>query len=244
MWFIALLAATVLALVSPAADAASDRRADRRAAEKNAGETHYQMQLLQGEVMALRGQVEELTHQVEQLKANQNERYLELDGRLQQFMKQLNAAQGAQGSSLARVSRLPDSRAGAASGLTEKDIYDTAQQLIRNRQYEVAITQLDTLISRYPDGDYIGNAYFWLGEVYAAMLEYDKARAALTQVISYFPDHRKVPDAEFKLGKVYHLQGDCDRAEEILKQVVEKHRGKSVARLAENYLQESVACGS
>ena len=63
-------------------------------------------------------------------------------------------------------------------------------------------------------------------------------------MISYLPDHSKVPDAAFALGKVYHTLGDCTRATELLQQVVEQYEGKSAAKLAENYLRESVNCES
>ncbi len=206
-------------------------------------ESQYQMQLLQQEVMELRGQVEELKFQLQKMKATQDDRYLELDGRLQQVMK-MKATAAVPEVVPEETEPAPDGQAPISETLSEKELYDTSLQLIRNRQYDLAITQLDTLIARFPDGVYAANAYYWLGEVYAAKPtpDYEKARQALAQVITFFPDHRKVPDAAFKLGKVYHLLGDCERAEEILNQVMEQHAGKSVATLAKSYLEESVQC--
>ena len=128
--------------------------------------------------------------------------------------------------------------------LSEKDLYETTQVLIRNRQYEMAITQLEALIVRFPDGDYTANAYYWLGQVQAAKTnpDFEKARQALAQVISYFPEHSKVPDAAYALGKVYYKLGDCDRGTDLLQQVIDQYPDKSAAKLAENYLRESVNC--
>ena len=72
--------------------------------------------------------------------------------------------------------------------------------------------------------------------------DFERARQALSQVISYYPDHSKVPDAAYALGKVYDALGDCQRARELLEQVVERYEGKSAAKLAENYLRESIDC--
>ena len=108
---------------------------------------------------------------------------------------------------------------------SEKALYDTAHELIRNRQYEMATEQLQATIESYPNGRLSANVYYWLGQAYAAMPrpEYEKSRQALTQVIAFYPEHQKVPDAAFKLGTVHHLLGDCSRARELLNQVIEQH---------------------
>ncbi len=214
-----------------------------RAAPAAGIESQYQLQLLQQEVMELRGRLEELNHRFDQMQATGDDRYLELDRRFQELSAQLSARPGA-----AVVSRDTPSTAETgedpAGGEDEKTLYETALELIRNRQYDLAITQLQAVIAQFPDGHYAPNAYYWLGEVYAAKPEpdYEKARQALAQVISFFPEHRKVPDAAFKLGKVYYLMGDCDRATSILNQVIEQQQGRTVAKLAEAYLRDKVHC--
>ena len=204
-------------------------------------ESQYQMQLLQQEVMELRGVIEQLQFELQRMKTLQDDRYLELDARLQQALQARPAA--VETASSANLQ--PDALV-AEDSLGEKELYEMTQLLIRNRQYDMAITQLEALIQRFPDGAYTPNAYYWLGQVYAAKTEpdFEKARQALAQVISYFPDHTKVPDAAFALGKVYHTLGDCKRAENLLQQVVTQYPGKSAAKLAENFLRESVHCDS
>jgi tol-pal system protein YbgF len=202
-------------------------------------ENQYQQQLLQQEVMELRGLVERLQHELSRLKSIQDDRYLELDARLQQVLK-------ANVQVPAPVAEDPGETAVSVidENLSEKDLYETTQILIRNRQYEMAITQLEALIDRFPDGEYTANTYYWLGQVQAAKTnpDFEKARQALAQVISYFPDHSKVPDAAYALGKVYYTLGDCERATDLLQQVMDQYPGKTAAKLAENYLRESVNC--
>ena len=202
-------------------------------------ENQYQQQLLQQEVMELRGLVERLQHELSRLKSIQDDRYLELDARLQQVLK-------ANVQEPVPVTEDPGETAVAVidGNLSEKDLYETTQVLIRNRQYEMAITQLEALIDRFPDGEYTANTYYWLGQVQAAKTnpDFEKARQALAQVISYFPDHSKVPDAAYALGKVYYTLGDCERATDLLQQVMDQYPGKTAAKLAENYLRESVNC--
>ena len=202
-------------------------------------ENQYQLQLLQQEIMQLRGLVEQLQHEFSRLKSIQDDRYLELDARLQQALKaNVSVSQPVLKDPAETAVSVIDENVG------EKELYETIQILIRNRQYEMAITQLEALIGRFPKGEYTANAYYWLGQVHAAKTnpDFEKARQALAQVISYFPDHGKVPDAAYALGKVYHKLGDCERATDLLQQVIDQYPGKSAAKLAGSYLRESVNC--
>lgn len=215
--------------------------------ESGGAEEQYQMQLLQQEIMQLRGLVEELQYQLNRLKSIQDDRYLELDSRLQQVMRAGSERPPTQPVTTPPVTGNPvagDPIDTTDGDVSERDLYETTQILIRNRQYDMAVAQLDALIAKYPDGQYTGNAYYWLGQVYAAMSppDFEKARQALAQVITYFPDHNKVPDAAYALGKVYHALGDCERATELLQSVVDQYPGKSAATLSQTYLRESVAC--
>ena len=202
-------------------------------------ENQYQLQLLQQEIMQLRGLVEQLQHEFSRLKSIQDDRYLELDARLQQALKaNVSVSQPVLKDPAETAVSVIDENVG------EKELYETIQILIRNRQYEMAITQLEALIGRFPKGEYTANAYYWLGQVHAAKTnpDFEKARQALAQVISYFPEHGKVPDAAYALGKVYHKLGDCERATDLLQQVIDQYPGKSAAKLAGSYLRESVNC--
>jgi tol-pal system protein YbgF len=217
----------------------------------DAMEDLYAQQLLQREVQELRGTIEELTRDLDEIKARQADRYQDLDRRLEDLRLVLN-----EGRNEGRIATSPPRETLSTSPAADQDsaqnvdikgekaLYDTALELIRNRQYEAAVEQLQVVIAHYPEGSYAPNSYYWLGEVYAAMPEpqYEKARQALAQVISFFPDNRKVPDAAFKLGKVYHLMGDCDRATELLNSVVQQYQTKAVAKLAESYLKDKVDC--
>ena len=207
-------------------------------------ENQYQVQLLQQEVMELRGLVEQQQYEFNRLKSIQDDRYLELDARLQQAFKANVSAQQSFAEGLEERALAPVAGTVTDENFGEKKLYETIQILIRNRQYEMAITQLEALIGRFPDGEYTANAYYWLGQVQAAKTnpDFEKARQALAQVISYFPDHSKVPDAAFALGKVYYKLGDCERATSLLQQVIDQYPGKSAAKLAGSYLRESVNC--
>ena len=210
-------------------------------------ENQYQLQLLQQEVMTLRGQIEELRYEVQRGKAIQEDRYLELDRRLQGLGEvEASQASGEDGSEI--VENQTDTyqleQPGSSVNAVEKPLYDAALQAIRGRQYDLAIEQLLGVIKQFPDGTYTPNAYYWLGEVQAAKKkpDYEKARQALVQVINGFPDHSKAPDAAFKLGKIYHLMGDCQRGKDLLTQVETDYYDKTVGKLAQSYVRDNIDC--
>ena len=238
---------------------------DRGGYEPSGINVQYRMQLLQREVMLLRGQVEQLQHVIDRQKSIQDDRYLELDARLQQFMQTMQTrtlpispvpASLSEGKVPEDETSEDETFEGEASDgetadtmegvgdelLSEQELFENTKPLIGNRQFDLAIPQLESLITRFPDGDNTANYYYWLGQVYAANTDFEKARQAFAQVIGYFPEHSRVPEATYHLGRVYHTLGDCERAADLLQQVVDEYPDKSVANLAENYLRESVNC--
>ena len=209
----------------------------------------YQMQVLQQEVMSLRGMVEQLSHDLQKSKSIQEDRYLELDRRLQsQPTVALSAALSDSVEVSADLSLVSDSDADtpivADEIKPEQSYYDQGRTLILARDYDQAIASLRLVIEHYPIGVYAPNAYYWIGEVHAAKPEpdYEAARQALVQVIKSYPDSNKVPDAAFKLGKVYHLMGDCQRAKASLSDVAKTYSTKSAGKLAERYVLDQIAC--
>ena len=212
-------------------------------------EGQYQLQLLQQEVMTLRGQIEELRYELQRGKAIQDDRYLELDRRLQGLSESASSqAVVATGAITDTEGNQVDSSQADASPeqvvVSEKLLYDSAHEHIRTRQYDLAIDGLTDVMKQVPDGTYTPNAYYWLGQVQAAKTppDYEKARQALVQVINGFPDHSKVPDATFKLGKIYHVMGDCQRGKDLLSQVARDYRDKTAGTLAQRYLDNNIDC--
>ena len=78
-------------------------------------EEQYQMQLLQQEVMMLRGLVEQLQHEIGKLKAISDDRYLELDSRLQQVLTNNTADVVRGGTSTVDAATGPDAKSNGSN---------------------------------------------------------------------------------------------------------------------------------
>ena len=195
----------------------------------------YQLQTLEQEVQTLRGIVEEQDHQIKRLQREQQEQYLDLDGRVAALFENRAAPDPA------TAQRPPPNNPVLSPGgnLTERDAYTSAFDAMRNRQFDESMRGFQDLIDRYPNGQYTPNAYYWIGEIHlAANQDAELARQSFVQVVSLYPDHQKAPDALYKLGVVYQTLGDTETALKYLNEVQRQHPNSGAANLAAKYAAE------
>jgi len=196
-----------------------------------------QFQQFESDVAELRGIVEEQSHLIETLQREQKEQYIDLDRRLTLLMQGQAAAAapvtpgGGNGSGATTPS---------SSGNPERDAYTAAFNLTKSKRYTDAIAAFDQMLVTYPNGEFSGNAYYWLGELYLALPEpaLEKSRQSFSQVVNKYPTNPKISDAMYKLGVVYHRLGDRAKAMEYLTRVQSQYPGTAAAKLAQSYAAE------
>lgn len=228
-------------------------------------ELFYQIQVLQQEVQELRGLVEEQAYQLNRLARDQKEQYIDLDRRVAGLSTgTVGSAALSAGTSAPAGSASSGSTSsfggqtgttgtagstnavtagaaavpGAAGGVSEREAYQNAFDLMKGRKFDESIAAFNDLIVRYPNGQYTPNAFYWLGELYLAQQNTEQARQSFMQVIGLYPDHPKVPDTLYKLGVVYHRLGDTAKAMEYFSDVQSRYPQSSAAGLAASYEQE------
>ena len=199
------------------------------------GELFYQLQILQQEVQDLRGIVEEQTYQLNRLARDQKQQYIDLDRRVAALRN--NAPTPVVSTSTLPTDPVARAAASTASG-SERNAYTNAFDMMKNRRFDESVDAFNQMIGDYPNGQYTPNAFYWLGELYLARTESEKARQSFAQVVNLYPDHQKVPDALYKLGVVYHRLGDDSRSLEYLTRVQADYPETSAAGLATTYASE------
>jgi len=203
-------------------------------------ELFFQIQLLQQEVQDLRGLVEELTHQVNRLASDQQAQYRDLDGRIV-ALRGTGAAGAAEPAGPA-VAPVPDAPAAGPASPTasagDREAYSAAFELMRERRFPESTAAFNRFIRDYPSSSFTSNAFYWLGELYLAQDDLERARQSFTQVLNLYPDSQKVPDSLYKLGVVQHRLGDAGRAREFLNRTISQYPGSAAAALAQTYLSE------
>src|SRR6202790_3153632 len=118
-------------------------------------------------------------------------------------MKNLESRGGAGAGSAAGSGDAGSGGAGAdssASGSDDKAAYQNAFNLLKDGQYDRAITAFQKFLIVYSDSSLADNAQYWLGEAYYVNKSFPEAQAAFQRVVDKYPQSRKRPDALLKIG--------------------------------------------
>ncbi len=78
--------------------------------------------------------------------------------------------------------------------------FEQAYALIKEQKYDEAEVAFENFIKKYPNSNYTGTAYYWLGESLIMRKRYDKAAVNFIQCFSKFPNNNKADLSILKLG--------------------------------------------
>lgn len=198
-------------------------------------------------IRELRGQIEKLTHELGQLRQQGQQQYMDLDNRLAN-LEQSGRTPASGGSSEPEDAAEPVSSSGAAnaSSGSSSDNSDSARRAykaafakVQEREFDAAIHAFESFVSDYPDEGLVANGYYWLGELYSAQSDSEKAGQSFQRVIDDFPDSGKVPDAIYKLALLKAREGDIQSSDALLKRVRNDYPQSSAAELAKDFMRDS-----
>lgn len=182
-----------------------------------------EIEMLKQEIQTLRSTIEEQGYELNKLKTEQKERYLDLDRRMSQLVKQ-----GVQSPSSEPVS--------SGDGQVA---YDEAFGLMKSRKLPEAAVAFKGFLQGFPNSPLAVNGYYWLGQIYYNQGDLDEARKAFTIVVNQYPEHQKSADSTYKLGVVLHRLGDTAQSKTFLQQVVKQYPDSASARFASKYLKDN-----
>lgn len=214
---------------------------------------------LQDQVQTLRGQVEQLQHQLEQSMAQQKSMYNDLDKRLSQTSTKSPSVDTSVPSYKRKASSLKpsasDTSANTSAAKTttdvknqpnvaeEQQIYQTAYDQIKAKKYTDAINTLQSMLKKYPSGQFASNAHYWLGELYGLVGKSDLALNEFSTVVKSYPDSPRIADAQLKVGLIYASQSNWTDAKSSFKKVINHYPGTASARLASEQLKQLKQAG-
>lgn len=125
----------------------------------------------------------------------------------------------------------------------EQQIYQTAYNLIKVKKYNEAVIALQSMLKKYPSGQFASNAHYWLGELYGLMGKNDLALGEFKLVVEMYPDSPRVSDAQLKVGLLLASQFKWPEAKTALKKVINHYPGSASARLAAEQLKQIKIAG-
>jgi tol-pal system protein YbgF len=195
-------------------------RLERILSNQSISDLVLQLQRLQEEVQRLRGKVDEQQHDIEMLQKQAQGRSLDEGTRLRGQIGRGEGVPGSEDAGPPDDAASPSARAGLTGG--ERELYQTAFDLLKQRRYEEAAAAFQDLLARYPRGQFADNAHYWLGETYYVKQDYPAALAEFQRVLDDYPLSPKVPGSMLKMGYIYYEQGNWTRARATLQDVTAK----------------------
>lgn len=195
------------------------------------------IQQLREENARLRSLLESLQHEQQRQQQLADERYQGLEQRVLALESGSSKA-GSGRASVVTESHQPVMSVSESPGDPAKEVvyYEAAFELVRARDFDRAAQALSAFLRKYPQGQYAGNAQYWLGEVALAQGHLTEARQAFERVEQYYGTHAKVPDALYKLGDVARRLGEEAQAQQLWQRVIMQYPDSSAAKLSHNQL--------
>ena len=160
---------------------------------------------LEIELARLANQIDSNTFEVQKLDESNQARYVDLDKRIHELEAIILLSKEEVEEEMKEELKLENPLA----ELIEKDgeeeeftLWSNTLKLIDNSRYSEAAENLRFLILSYPNGAYLVDSYFWLGEIYFLQEMNEDAYETYFSLINNFPDHERVSTSLYKLGLI------------------------------------------
>ena len=114
----------------------------------------------------------------------------------------------------------------------EFELWSNSMKLLDNSRYSEAAENFRLLILSYPEGNYSGDSYFWLGEIYLVQEMYEDSYEIFLSFLSKFDNHSRLPDANYKIALALIGLEQLDEAEFYFNQTISNYPESGAAVLA------------
>lgn len=188
---------------------------------------------LQQQVQQLSGQLQDLSHQLDVASQQQQ--------RVEALPAVPPASQTPPNPAILNAANAPPSDAkpaAAPAAQTDATAYQQAFSLLANKQYDESAAAFKSYLLKHPDGQFVANAHYWLGDIYFQQKNLTQSELELNLVISQYSTSGKAPDAHLKLALLHAQQGKTDQARQELKAIMLRYPGTAAAQLASIQLQQ------
>lgn len=192
---------------------------------------------MQQNMQQLQGELQVQAHDLKLLNDQQRNFYQDLDQRITQLKNLVSG--GNEGSSSNTPSDKPDSSTNATSiQMKDANAYKTAFDLLTQRKYDEAKAAFQDYLNEFPNGQFLVNAHYWLGEIHLSQQNIQQAAQEFSTVVKKFPKSNKAPDAKLKLGIIHMQMGKVAKARQEFLTVKKQYPNTTAAQLATIQLQQ------
>lgn len=132
---------------------------------------------------------------------------------------------------------VPSANSGNPAAKTPEDLYAIGYNGAMEKRFDEASVSLAAFLSTYPDHKLASNAQYWLGEVYYAKGDYERAILEFDKVVKKYPKADKSAAALLKEGFSFEKLGSAKEARVLMENVIEKYPGSPEADIAAKRLK-------
>ena len=175
------------------------------------------LQSLRSEVQFLTGQIDNLTFELEQLKVQRQQDYIDLDNRLNSLSRVAVKSEVVPASTF-----IEDAAASASVGTGDsfKKSYQDAFILLKNRQTDKALSLFERATQDPDDSFEKSMSLYWLGRLYRAKQENEKARRHFVRLVTLYPQHRRLAEVQLLLAFIYFELSDHTSAMDYFQEII------------------------
>ena len=128
------------------------------------------------------------------------------------------------------------------SSKSDKELFESANQNIKNEMYAEAILDFQEINNEYPESDLAAKATFEIGKIYQGQMiknltgtqSFEKAIEYYTIIVDKFPDDENAPNALFMIGFIQANElKQLDNARETYEMFMEKYPDSELASSAQ-----------
>jgi tol-pal system protein YbgF len=107
-----------------------------------------------------------------------------------------------------------------------------------DKNFTSAMETFERFLAQFPDHELADNAQYWMGEIYYARGDWERAILEFDKVVKKYPAGDKVADSLLKQGYSFEKLGDMKTAKILLRRVVEEFPQSETAKRAKERLEE------
>lgn len=115
--------------------------------------------------------------------------------------------------------------------------YQEAFRLLKQGEYDKAISAFNAFLGNYPQSQYSENAQYWMAEAFFVTRRYNEAITEYMELVSNYPQSQKAANSLLKIGVSYYELGQKEEGRKVLKDLIERYPGTTAAQDAETRLK-------
>lgn len=199
-------------------------------------------------IQMLQGKIEEQQHRLKLLEDQIRSQYQDIDKRLTSRTAPVSAGSAVNASPLPAANTTSANSAtavrtsvkpapGVPTAVGER-AYQAAFQLLKNKQYPLAIQSFEDFIKKYPSDINLPNANYFLGQLYLLQGQPDQSISRFNHFASAYPQDARIPDALLQLGLAYFAKGEKATAMDTFKKIIQRYPDSKAAQAAQARLQQ------